>query len=363
MKKILITSVGSNVGGNFQLCLAHRRDEFEFIGTNLLAESAFNFMCDEVHLVPPVADEEAFAAAHLKLIDDLKPDLVVAGRDQDVTVLARMKEKGGLGDTELLVPSLASAEVSNDKYRSYLFAREAGLPFARSAITFEDAKDIADETGYPVIAKPRMNGHASRDVFIVRDETELRAAVNAGGFVIQEMIGSKNPPESYDPISECGVPLYYSYAISDQISCQSLIGHEGKVLYGIASLNYYSFGRSHKYVPIGEPDVLAVVNGYAEALAKVGHFGPLNLQGKKDENGNLVIYEINMRFTGATQGRTVLGWTEVEYAVDYIFDGKMPAVTSAPVGRLRAVREPYAYALEDQVLADLTETKVWKAKR
>ncbi len=360
MKKILITSVGSNVGGNFQLCLAHRRDEFHFIGTNLIAESAFNFMCDEVYIVPPVAKEDAFYDAHRKLIREFAPDMVVAGRDQDVSVLARLRENETLGGTELLVPSVASAEVSNDKYQSYLFAQKAGLPFARSAVTFEDAKAIADDSGYPVIAKPRMHGHASKDVFIVRNERELAAAVAAGGFVIQEMIGEKNAAESYDPISECGVPLYYSYAISDQISCQSLVGHNSQVLYCIASQNYYSFGRSNKYVPIGDPKVLWVVRGYAEALGKMGHFGPLNLQGKKDANGNLVIYEINMRFTGATQGRTVLGWTEVEYAVDYIFDGKMPMVTNAPVNNLRAVREPFAYALDDKVLAALTEKKYWK---
>lgn len=360
MKKILITSVGSNVGGNFQLCLAHRRDEFYFIGTNLLAETAFNFMCDEVHIVPPVSDEDAFIAAHEKLISDLKPDMVVAGRDQDVTVLAKIREKGQFPDTVFLVPSLASAMVSNDKFHSYEFAQEEGLPFARSAVTLEDAQAIVAESGYPVIAKPRMNGHASKDVFIVRNDAELAASVAAGGFVIQEMIGSKNAPESYDPISECGVPLYYSYAISDQISCQALIGRDGEVLYGIASLNYYSFGRSHKYVPIGDPAVIDVVKRYGAALAKRGHFGPLNLQGKKDENGNLVIYEINMRFTGATQGRTVLGWTEVEYAVDYIFDGKKPEVDMSAVDTLRAVREPFAYALEDQVLEDLMTKKVWR---
>lgn len=360
MKKILITSVGSNVGGNFQLCLAHRRDEFYFIGTNLLAESAFNFMCDEAHIVPPVADEEAFIAAHARLIREHNPSLVVAGRDQDVTVLAKMRASGEFEGTEFLVPSLDSAEISNDKYLSYTFSESVGLPFARSAETLEQAKAIAADSGYPMIAKPRMNGHASKDVFIVRDENELAAAVKAGGFVIQEMIGQKNAPQDYNPISECGVPLFYSYAISDQISGQALIGHDGKVLYQIASMNYYSFGRSQKYVPLDDPKVLDVVRGYAEALAKLGHFGPLNLQGKLDENGDLVIYEINMRFTGATQGRTVLGWTEVEYAVDYIFNDKAPMVDLSPVGKTIAVREPFAYALDVLTLEAMRRDGKWQ---
>lgn len=342
------------------LCLAARRSEFYFIGTNLLAETAFNFMCDEVHIVPGVSDEAAFIEAHAQLIKDHEPALVVAGRDQDVSVLAKMKASGEFAGTEFLVPSEASAAVSNDKYLSYTFASEAGLPFARSAVELEDAKAIAAESGYPMIAKPRMNGHASKDVFIVRNEKELRASVDAGGFVIQEMIGEKNAPDSYNPISECGVPLFYSYAISDQISGQALIGRDGHVLYQIASLNYYSFGRSQKYVPLGEPKVIQVVKGYAEALAALGHFGPLNLQGKLDQNGELVIYEINMRFTGATQGRTVLGWTEVEYAVDYVFDGKIPEVDFSPVGRLVAVREPFAYALEETTLDDLRNQGRWK---
>ena len=360
MKKILITSVGSNVGGNFQLCLAHRRDEFYFIGTNLLAETAFNFMCDEAHIVPPVSDETAFIEAHAKIINETKPKLVVAGRDQDVTVLAKMRASGRFPDTEFLIPSVASAEVSNDKYLSYTFAEDNSLPFARSAETLEQAKAIVADSGYPLIAKPRMNGHASKDVFIVRNDAELEASVNAGGFVIQEMIGQKEAPEDYDPISECGVPLFYSYAISDQISGQALIGRDGKVLYQVASLNYYSFGRSQKYVPIGDPKILNVVRDYAEALAKIGHFGPLNLQGKLDENGELKIYEINMRFTGATQGRTVLGWTEVEYAVDYIIDGKDPAVDLSPVDRTIAVREPFAYALDEATLEAMRKNGVWK---
>lgn len=360
MKKILITSVGSNVGGNFQLCLAHRRNEFYFIGTNLLAETAFNFMCDEAHIVPPVADEDAFVEAHARLIEQHKPTMVVAGRDQDVSLLAKLRADGDFPGTEFLVPSVACAEVSNDKYLSYRFAMEHGLPFARSAATLEEALAIASDSGFPMIAKPRMNGHASKDVFIVRDETELRAAVERGGFVIQEMVGDKNAPEDYNPISECGVPLFYSYAISDQISGQALVGRDGKVLYQIASMNYYSFGRSQKYVPIGDPKIIDVVRRYAEALAAVGHFGPLNLQGKLDKNGDLVIYEINMRFTGATQGRTVLGWTEVEYAVDYIFDGKEPQVNLGPVDRTLAVREPFAYALDVETLRDMSEAGYWK---
>lgn len=360
MKKILITSVGSNVGGNVILCLAHRRDEFYFIGTNMLAETAFNFMCDEVHIVPAVSDEAAFVEAHAKLIRELKPALVIAGRDQDVSVLAGMKASGKFPKTEFLIPSEESAAISNDKYLSYTFAASARLPFARSAVEFEDAKSIASDSGYPLIAKPRMNGHASKDVFIVRNEAELKASVAAGGFVIQEMIGKKNKPESYNPVSEFGVPLFYSYAISDQISGQSLVGHDGKVLYQIASLNYYSFGRSQKYVPLDDPKILSVVEGYAKALAGIGHFGPLNLQGKLDENGDLVIYEINMRFTGATQGRTVLGWREVEYAVDYLFDGKMPEADSSPVGHVLAVREPFAYALEETRLAELRKNGYWK---
>ncbi|MBO6506752.1 MAG: hypothetical protein JJ850_00800 [Kordiimonadaceae bacterium] len=360
MKKILITSVGSNVGGNFQLCLAHRRDEFYFIGTNLLAETAFNFMCDEAHLVPPVADEGAFVDAHARLVDECKPALVVAGRDQDVSILSKMRASGSFPDTEFLVPSIESAGISNDKYLSYKFAEANGLPFARSAKTFVQAQAIVAETGYPLIAKPRMNGHASKDVFIVRSEEELRAAVEAGGFVIQEMVGHKNEPEDYNPVSECGVPLFYSYAISDQISGQALIGYDSKVLYQIASMNYYSFGRSQKYVPIGDTKVLDIIRGYAEALAKLGHFGPLNLQGKLDKNGDLVIYEINMRFTGATQGRTVLGWTEVEYAVDYIFDGISPNVSFDPVDTTFAVREPFAYALDTQTVGAMRERGYWK---
>ncbi|WP_417451027.1 hypothetical protein [Kordiimonas sp.] len=363
MKKVLITSVGSNVGGNFMLCLAHRRGEFYFIGTNLISETAFNYMCDEVHIVPRVADEAAFIAAHEKLIFDLKPDLVVAGRDQDVSALAKMKESDKFPHTIFLAPSQASARVSNDKYHSFEFAEKYNLPFAVSAVTIADAKALAEAAGYPLIAKPRMHGHASKDVFIVRNEAELIASVEAGGFVIQEMIGQKNAPEEYNPISECGVPLYYSYAITDQISCQALIGHDGEVLYGIASLNYYSFGRSHKYEPINDPKIIDVVKRYASALAEHGHFGPLNLQGKMDKNGDLKIYEINMRFTGATQGRTVLGWTEVEYAVDYLFSAKHPEIDLSIAGKYVAVREPYAYALSLEEMSELERTGSWYAQR
>lgn len=359
-KKILITSVGSNVGGNILLSLAHRRDEFHFIGTNLLAETAFMFMCDEGYLVPPVADRDAFVAATADIIRNTEPDVILAGRDEDVSVLASMKEESWPGDPVFLVPSMDAAQVSNDKYHSACFAAENDLPFVRSAIQLDEATAIAEDVGFPVIAKPYLNGHGSKDVFIVRTQGELEAVMARGGFIVQEMIGHKGTPESYNPVSDCGVPLFYSYAIEDQISCQALVGKSGKVLCCTATNNFYSFGRSHKYIPVGDPAVLDVVRRYAEALAKIGMFGPLNLQGKLDTDGALKIYEINMRFTGATQGRQMIDWSEVEFALDHVLYGKDVQLPPSPVGRLRAIREPFAYTLEDSKMDALKATGYWK---
>ncbi len=358
-RKILITSVGSNVGGNILLSLAHRRDEFFFIGTNSIAESAFAFMCDETYLVPKTRDQKNFISSVNMIIAEHKPDIILAGRDQDVDLLARLKIHNGQNQCHFAVPSAEVSAISNDKFLSYQFACRMGLPFAPSAIDLFGSLQLVKDSGYPLIAKPRYHGHASRGVFIIRQQSELELAIQQGDLVIQSMIGDGRTCEDFDIDHSCGVPLFYSFEMPEQISGQALVGHEGEVLCCVASYNRYAFGRSNRYRPIFDDEILSVIRTYADRLGCEGHFGPLNLQGRLNDQGKFVVYEINMRFTGATEGRSLLGWNEVESLVDYCLDGTMPDFKPSHARDLIVTREPSSLLIPNENLSQLIQRGHW----
>lgn len=87
-KTLFITSIGSLLGHNILDALEGRRRHLRIVGGNSVAEAGGNFRADRIHLLPEAAAGPAHLAALSKVIEAETPDLVLAGRDDDVSALA-----------------------------------------------------------------------------------------------------------------------------------------------------------------------------------------------------------------------------------------------------------------------------------
>ena len=173
--RLLLLSVGALSAQNVIDAIGGRRERCVILGTNSVADSAGNFRCDVMYLVPPAASGAAYIESIAALIHKERPDLVIPCRDDDVLALAVLGEQSPRIPSVLLTGSVAAARVMNDKVETSRFARRHGLPFAPTAETVEAALDLARTHRLPLIGKPRA-GNASHGVVLLRSTDEIERA-------------------------------------------------------------------------------------------------------------------------------------------------------------------------------------------
>jgi hypothetical protein len=359
-QKILITSVGSRLGFNLLESLRPVRDRFGVIGVNSLAEASQNFQCDRAYLVPPTAQRAAYTARLRSIIEAERPAAVLAGRDEELNCLAALAADPAFRDVLFLTPGDEVAGICNDKYATWEFAQAHGLPFAESAVDAEGLRRIVARFGYPVVAKPRHGGYDSRGVHVVRDESEARRAFAAGRFVFQSFIEPSTASLDLGHDLVFGVP--WSLQMRDlKVVGEGVVDRDGSVVCLSTVIRETAGGPSLGMTVVDDPEIERVHRAYARALAGRGHFGPLNLQGKKTAAGEFVPYEINGRFSGSVMARTLQGYNQVVYALDYFLSGRRPPPRQQAAGSPATLRVPVYFAIDPHAVKILETEGCWPA--
>jgi hypothetical protein len=359
--KILITSVGSRVGLGLLESLRPVRDRFAIIGVNSVADAPPNFLCDRAYLAPATADGAAFAGRLRAIVESERPAAVLAGRDEELACLAALAADPILKDILFLTPGSDAVAICNDKYETWRFAQAHGLPFADTAVDAEGLRRIIARDGYPVIAKPRRGGHASRGVHVVRDDGEAERALNAGRFVFQAFIEPSSA--SLDLSRELAFGVPWSLQMRDiRHAAEGVINRDGGVICLSSVVSDTAGGLSLHMAVVDDPEVEGVHRAYARALAARGHFGPLNLQGKKTAAGKFVPYEINGRFTGSVMARALQGYNQVVHALDYFLAGRLPPPRHQADGRPATVQTPVYFAIDPAAASALKSEGRWDAE-
>ena len=308
--KILILSVGSVPGQNALDALEGRREQVEVLGTNSDPWSPNNYRCDKVCLVPLGSDEPAFSERLLSIITTESPDLILAGRDQDVFAMASWWEKCPWLRASLSCGGPEPERIIRDKFLSSCFALENGLRFAESAVARPDLDRLVERHGFPLIAKPR-EGFGSVDVFVVHNVEQMRALEAMGGFVFQEYLAPPKELEGLRAKLALGTPLNFSIPEEGQYSCQTIISPSGDLSDICCTLNRMNSGVSYRAERVYDPDLTGLARGFAQAMAKLGWAGPFNLQCKRLPTGEFVGFEMNGRMTATTSARLHLGFDEL----------------------------------------------------
>jgi carbamoyl-phosphate synthase large subunit len=301
--------------------LATRRESLRLVATSDVPGEPSLFAFDAVYLAPKVGDDPA---AFERRVDEIvvceAPDLVIPCRDEDVAWLARWRERRVDLAPRLLCGDRAIAEIANDKWASYAFAHEHGLPFAPS-LACGDGADADDRVaafvgrhGLPLVAKPRR-GADSRGVFIVHTIAQARRAMRRADHVLQAYLGDAAALASWlHALARDGIPLVHSFQGAKR-SLQILIGPTGTVEYVVCTRNVMTARNARSISVDDDPAARNIGERCAALFASKGWRGPLNVQCQPDREGVLAIHEFNARFTGATGARWHLGHDEVGAAV------------------------------------------------
>lgn len=354
--KLLLMSVGSLVGTGLLECLeALGRQRFELIGMNSEPGAANNFRMDVCYLSPKAVER---AALH-RLLDELvrrhEPDLIIPTRDDDVVALAHWAV--GKPKARALVGCVQIAEVIRDKWSSYLWAEKNGLPFARSAIDADGVARLRREVGFPLIAKPR-EGFGSNGVRMLLSDEHVRAALEAGGQVVQEPL---DPAQVLTQEAlKSGMPLWYApvqpgsslaLVMLDDAGCRFLAGWRSSHIRGAAF--------ETRLLQDAALERLAMA--YGHTAWRDGWRGLFNLQARPNASGQYIPIELAGRFMGGTNALHMLGIPVTAIVLRQFIPTCDLIATSAPQFSARAVKQVSTYLVHRDQEEALRVTGAWQA--
>lgn len=315
MIKILITSVGSLVGQNILDALENRRKHLTIIGLNSIAESQRMYRCDKAYLVQPTSSPE-FADTYQSIMQKENPDLVLAGRDQDVVFLANYKKRA-MGSKELIpVGEPYLAEMMLDKFKTHQFAEQHQLPYAatfmyRNSLDTDGLQAFIATHGFPLLVKPRK-GFGSINVFVVTNQQHVDMCIKDGDEVMfQEYLSPAEGLDLFVAQLKKGIPLSFQIPNHEHMVSQAVISRNGTLLDYISTKQTLVMGRTEYARVYNDPDLNRMIELYAKTLAEKGWWGFLNLQSRRDKSGIWKVFELNPRLSGATSTRLNLGLDEL----------------------------------------------------
>ena len=328
MKKpsVLITSVGSRAAEGVLASLAPVRHRVRVIATNSVAEAPGLYDADVAYLVPPTAQQAPFAQRMADIIAREEPDLLVNGRDEEVPVLADLAARDVSGRHVFLGPPPELAPIFNDKYQTAAFAERHGLPFVASACTEPEVRQLIADSGYPVVAKPRSGGHASRNVYVLTSPQQVDTALRHGGFVFQPFVGEGRLGDAFTAWDTAmGIPWMWNppntYHMLDVV-----LGRDAQVVSICVSKAERAGSVVKRLHLLEDPGLHALAVRHAQVLGAAGHRGPVNIQGVVLPGGAFVAFEWNARFVGSSPGYALLGQNHVLAALRHF----LPALADQP---------------------------------
>lgn len=312
-KTLLITSATSGVGLAVIDALRNRRSELKIIG---ISTEPFEQLKSEFDLVfkSPSTGSESFPNFIEDICKSEKVDLVIAGRDDDLIALADCHDDP---QSAIRIQSGPGSILKHfrDKYSAYEWCKERNIEFAESITTdsshtTEELRKLLEVSGgFPLVLKPR-SGDGSRGVHILRDEEDLRNAIQLDNHIIQEFVGEA-PSENIEPNLKFGVPLFWNFPELEQGVIVLVVDRKKGTGETFTCVATHSQGVVNKMWRRDDPFLSGLANKILKVLLAEGFDGICNFSAMKAVDGTWKVIEINSRFSGGTSSRLLLGFDEV----------------------------------------------------
>ncbi len=290
---VLRTAAGSPVAPSVIQALKEMSD-VRVVAVDIDPYACGFLSADAAHLVPRV-DDPAFLEAMLAVCRAEKVDLLFPDLDEELPLLAQHKARFEAIGTQVMVSPPDTIATCFDKYRTYQFFRENGIPAPISFLP--DEISDPDVLPWPLFIKPR-SGRGSRHAYKLTNTDELE--------FFTRMIERPIVQEFIDGVE------YTIDTLSDQ---------EGRFLYcSVRERMATDSGISTKGRTVSHPVIEAHVKKIVEGLGLVG---PACVQGIEDGEGNVGFIEVNPRIAGSAVLSFAAGAPVAADAVR-LFRGQVP---------------------------------------
>lgn len=301
--RVLVTGAGSVVGQGIIKALRLSGLPLSIVAADIDPLNAALYRTDEAVLLPRVEDDDAFDGVAATLRSQ-RIEAVLIGSEYDVAFFAERKaDLEAETDAKIVVSPPEVVELADDKFETYLFLRDSGLPHPASCAP-ADADEAAEEArtiGYPVVLKARK-GTSSRQVYVVASEAELRALFPmVSGPMVQALIV---PPER---------------GLAREFTCCMFKAADGSVLGPFTARRSLRGGSSWVVEVRAFPNLHPLL---AEIGKRLPINGPFNVQLAVGYDGPMP-FEFNARFSGTTAIRAHFGFNDAAMAVESFVHGRL----------------------------------------
>ncbi len=299
-RKVLVTGCGGDIAQAIGRTLRELPGYGPALGADVHEDHAGAFVFERVFVLPTVRDAGYLAALRALLARE-KPAVLLPMSEAELRFLHAQGITGALDGVPVLAANPRALEVGLDKWRTAELLRELGLPHPRTELLTEHTTPRA-----PCVLKARR-GAGSKAVVRVDDEAAFRFyAARMGDAVVQELL----LPD--DQEYTCGL-------------FRSPRAGETRTLVLRRTLAGGLTGRGE--VVVNEA-IDAVLRAIAEALDLRGS---INAQLRLTASGPCV-FEINPRFSSTVRFRHLLGYRDLRWSLQDLFDEPLEPYTPPAPG-------------------------------
>lgn len=315
--RTLVTGVGGGALGEQVLKALRLADTtYDIVGTDITPYSSGLAKVDHRLLLPPATDP-AYVDVLLRVCQERDIEVVFYGSEPELRRLSgsarRFQEAG------VFVPINPSdvIETCLDKLRTMRRLEDAGFevpPYRR----IRSLEDLENFHHIPAVLKPSVGGGGSANLHLAQDRAELRACGQSllaahDEFLAQAYVGRADEEYTVGVLIDMDGVLLNSIAVrrdimsplSNRIKVANRTGRAelGSVL---AVSSGVSQGRIGRFEEVCRP--------CEEIAVALGARGAVNIQCRLVD-GNVVVFEINPRFSGTTSLRAMVGYNEPDILV------------------------------------------------
>jgi carbamoyl-phosphate synthase large subunit len=267
MTKVMVTGAGGAAGVAVVRALGERGHHVIAVDSDPLAAGLR--LAPERAVIGPPTEPDRFVDEMAAVVARHAVDLVVCTVSEEMLVLAGREPEVGAA---LWLPKRRTVVACVDKWRFWKIAEHARIPAAPSALGDEAVDSIADSLAGPWIVKPRF-GRGSLDVYPVDDPTEMAWACRR--------------------VAE---PIVQTRVRGREFTLDLLIERDGRIAAAVPRWRLETrAGVSTKGETFCDHRVTEIAERVAAAYSLTG---AANLQGFVTDDDDVVVIEVNPRFSG-----------------------------------------------------------------
>ncbi len=296
MKTILVAGCGGSLGISIGRILRMAEYEFQLIGTDIHSDHPGLAIYDYCHIIPPVSDCNNYITSLRAIVKKYNVQAIIPISESEIIFFSNWHNRSLLKNSPFVIANDKTLSIGLDKYTTIMFFKKIGLPHPWTRLVGRE-----DPLSLPCIIKPR-SGSGGKGFKLVNEMNIKNIQIEThSNYIWQEFL----------ELSE------------EEYTCGLFRSQKGEIR-SIILRRQLCAGVSSRGEVIENESITKLLIRIAKALELEGS---INVQLRMTSRGPMV-FEINPRFSSTVVFRHLLGFKDVLWSLEDIWDMKIGDYTA-----------------------------------